>query len=93
LATLARRLARRDALRALTALLAGGAFAHRLAPPGLARKRHHGAPRKRLRRRCRRQCRRVHSDCLRNCRNLGNPDDICNPQCSAAKRSCRRGCR
>ncbi|MCC7024721.1 MAG: hypothetical protein IT338_17970 [Thermomicrobiales bacterium] len=92
-AAFSQRVARRNALRALAALLLGGAVTERLAAPGLARHRHHDRPRKRLRRRCRRQCRRVHNDCLRNCHDLGMPDDICHPRCSIAKRSCRRGCR
>ena len=24
--------------------------------------------------------------------NLGNPDDVCHPQCATARHGCRRGC-
>jgi hypothetical protein len=57
---------------------------------------HHGNrhnPRKRLRKACRKTCKRVQHDCLFNCHALGYDDDICQPRCTIAKQSCKRGCR
>ena len=99
-AHLARLIPRRDALRALTALLGIGAGTAIQANPASGRKGHHHHhhrhnhhnPRKRLRHQCTKMCKRVQRDCLYVCQNLGNPDEICNPQCSIARQSCRQGC-
>ncbi len=56
--------------------------------PGLARRGRRKTERKRLRK----QCKHVQRDCLSVCRNLGNPADVCHPQCATARRGCRRGC-
>ena len=101
LATIFARLARRRAaLRALAALLGMGAFAAAQGDPVSGRKGHHHHhhrrqrhnPRKRLRHQCTKMCKRVQRDCLYVCQNLGNPDEICNPQCTIARQSCRQGC-
>jgi hypothetical protein len=60
--------------------------------PGLARRGRPKKERQRLRKQCKNQCKHVQRDCLFVCRNLGNPDDVCNPQCATARRGCRRGC-
>lgn len=79
---------RRRVLRALAAgasVLAGSLS-------GLARRGRRKTERKRLRKPCKKQCKHVQRDCLYVCRNLGNPADVCHPQCATARRGCRRGC-
>lgn len=86
-------LGRRLGRRVLPALAAGlGAAAAGAARPGLARHGRRKKERKRLRKQCKTQCKHVQRDCLHVCRNLGNPDDVCPPQCATARRGCRRGC-
>ena len=87
---LGRRLGRRTLLLALAA---GFIAAIPAGPsPGLARRGRRKTQRKRLRKQCKKQCNHVQRDCLYVCRNLGNPDDVCHPQCATARRGCRRGC-
>jgi hypothetical protein len=90
---------RREGLRALAALLAGGFLTAATSDPAPAKRRHrkhghgHGRnPRKRLRHQCRKQCNQVHKDCLHLCHLRGYPDEICHPQCATAKHGCRGGC-
>ena len=89
--SLARRLGRRGALLTLTAGVSGIVAGH-VPISGLAGRGRRKKERKRLRKQCKKQCKRVQRDCLFVCRNLGNPDDVCHPQCATARRGCRRGC-
>jgi hypothetical protein len=89
--TLSSGVARRGALLALMASVSG-IVAGRFPSLGLARRGRRKKERKRLRRQCKKQCKQVQRDCLFVCRNLGNPDDVCHPQCATARHGCRRGC-